>query len=142
MDVALLILGGLLLVGGYSSLKRGRGGKMTRGGCSSVVLGLVLVALGAALSGGRFKKDAAEVGLPPEGFTPSPPAVEVEASESGIWTDLEGRTMGATLLDVTRGEDRKLVARFKKTDGSVYTFPVDRLAPDDRARAESKIAKD
>jgi hypothetical protein len=54
MDLALLILGGLMLLGGYSSIKRGRGGKMSRSGCSTVLLGLVFVGIGVVLSEADF----------------------------------------------------------------------------------------
>ncbi len=87
-----------------------------------------------------------EVKLPPDESkpqdqTPSPP-VEVKTSESWVWTDLEGREMRAKLLDVKRDDARKIVARFEKADGKIYTLPVDRLSPDDRERALEKLGKD
>ena len=70
------------------------------------------------------------------------PAVEVKTSERGVWTDLDGREMQAKLLDVKRDETRKLVARFEKSDGKIYTFPVDQLVPEDKERALKMLDRD
>ncbi len=75
--------------------------------------------------------------------SPSPPSTpmaigDAPASVPGslstgerLWTDHQGRTMTAALLSVTSEEPR--MARFRKADGSEYSFPVAKLSDADRA---------
>ena len=102
----------------------------------------VVPLLSAAIAGPHSEKQEPESpSSAPSDVTPSP-AVEVETSESGVWTDIEGRKMQAKLLDVKRDENRKLIARFEKEDGKIYSFPVDQLLPEDKERALKKLEKD
>lgn len=100
----------------------------------------VSTAIAAAASGpaspapAEIKEDSDDAGIHP--------VENVEVDPSGTWTDLDGRKMHAKLLDVKRDENRKLVARFEKEDGKIYSFPVDELVPEDRNRALEKLNKD
>jgi hypothetical protein len=109
-------------------------------GC--IVILVVIAAVIYALNQDPAKEATPAASTPSAEAPPSslPPVENAEANASGTWTDLDGRKMQGKLLDVKRDEDRKLVARFEKSDGKIYSFPVDQLVPEDKERALKKMA--
>ena len=50
MKTALILIGGLILLGGFGLLKQGRGGKMTQQGCGASIIGCILLIIGMMIS--------------------------------------------------------------------------------------------
>lgn len=59
------------------------------------------------------------------------PAVPADQSDMRTWTDVEGRTVEASLVSSSDS-----AVKLKKRDGKVYSVPLDRLSQTDRAFVE------
>jgi hypothetical protein len=60
-----------------------------------------------------------------------PKAAESTLAEERDWTDNQGRTLRASLLDLQKDERGLYVGRFQRPSGEVFTYHIGNLSPDD-----------
>ena len=83
--------------------------------------------------------DQSDVTNEPEGELPEIEPTDLIAERD--WTDIQGRTLTASLIDALKRPDGSYYGKFRRPDGSEFEYDVLKLSKPDRARIKNALVE-